>query len=331
MIEVSAGIIRRADGAILICQRGKEQHHAGLWEFPGGKREDGEDAATCLERELREELSLPVTDVKPLCVREEEGIRFSFLAARTEAEPTLTEHAAAMFVPARQLLKYAFCLADAPVARRFALTEPPLRHFFWDFDGTLMDTYPASVDAFVAGAAALGATVDREYAMNLMKDTLPRCIRTIAEENGFDVDTLTAAFCREEQKIDLSSVPPVPGIPAMLEKVSRRGGRHYLVTHRDRKALDYLRSAGLLDSFTDFITQESGFPRKPQPDSILHLMHLYGLNPAECIMVGDRPLDTEAGQNAGILACLLDPDDRYPNGPCDLRVKSIAELMDACC
>ena len=49
MIEVSAGIIRK-NGLILAARRGEGRKNAHLWEFPGGKREPGEDAATCLTR-----------------------------------------------------------------------------------------------------------------------------------------------------------------------------------------------------------------------------------------------------------------------------------------
>ena len=66
MMRVSAGIIRREDGRILICRRGEGRHNAHLWEFPGGKQEPGEDAAACLIRELSEELSLPVTALREI-------------------------------------------------------------------------------------------------------------------------------------------------------------------------------------------------------------------------------------------------------------------------
>ena len=119
MIDVSAGVIRRSDGCILLCKRGEGRRNAHLWEFPGGKREPGEDAAAALRRELMEELFLPVTDVAPLCIREAEGIRFTFLSAATCAEPRLNEHEDAVFVHPRALLNYAFCPADAVIAKRY--------------------------------------------------------------------------------------------------------------------------------------------------------------------------------------------------------------------
>lgn len=58
-IEVSAGLVFRA-GKLLITQRPAGGHLAGLWEFPGGKREPGESFEECLRRELLEELGVDV-------------------------------------------------------------------------------------------------------------------------------------------------------------------------------------------------------------------------------------------------------------------------------
>jgi 8-oxo-dGTP diphosphatase len=64
MKEVTAAIIRDGD-KILICQRGADDECAILWEFPGGKRENGETLEECIIREIREELEL---DIKVLGV-----------------------------------------------------------------------------------------------------------------------------------------------------------------------------------------------------------------------------------------------------------------------
>lgn len=59
-IRVSAGVLTRGS-QILICQRPPQDSHPLKWEFPGGKAEAGEDAATCLRRELQEELLIEAT------------------------------------------------------------------------------------------------------------------------------------------------------------------------------------------------------------------------------------------------------------------------------
>ena len=56
-IEVAAALIQDEAGRYLIARRRHGSHLAGLWEFPGGKREPGESLEACLQRELREELT----------------------------------------------------------------------------------------------------------------------------------------------------------------------------------------------------------------------------------------------------------------------------------
>ena len=46
------------EGRLLMQQRPAGKHHAGLWEFPGGKVEDVEIPREALVREIREELAI---------------------------------------------------------------------------------------------------------------------------------------------------------------------------------------------------------------------------------------------------------------------------------
>lgn len=59
IIEVAAGLVFR-DGKLLITQRPAGGHLAGLWEFPGGKREPDESFEQALHRELMEELGIEI-------------------------------------------------------------------------------------------------------------------------------------------------------------------------------------------------------------------------------------------------------------------------------
>ncbi|GFR34359.1 (deoxy)nucleoside triphosphate pyrophosphohydrolase [Thermobrachium celere] len=59
MIIVTAAIIEN-EGKILITQRKKEKHGGLLWEFPGGKLEEGEDPKECIVREIKEELNIEI-------------------------------------------------------------------------------------------------------------------------------------------------------------------------------------------------------------------------------------------------------------------------------
>ncbi len=64
-VVVVAGALFNAAGEVLIAQRPPGRHLAGGWEFPGGKLAPGEDDATALARELREELGIDVLASRP--------------------------------------------------------------------------------------------------------------------------------------------------------------------------------------------------------------------------------------------------------------------------
>ncbi|NLO85003.1 MAG: (deoxy)nucleoside triphosphate pyrophosphohydrolase [Clostridiales bacterium] len=115
-IEVAAGVVRDEHGRVLICQRIGSLD--GLWEFPGGKREASESFAQCLERELMEELDLPITPVGELAqVQHSDGqkqILLVFVAAKALAAAPLAlrVHADAQWVRPKDLERYTFCPAD---------------------------------------------------------------------------------------------------------------------------------------------------------------------------------------------------------------------------
>lgn len=61
-VAVVAAVVER-DGRYLLGRRPLEKRHGGLWEFPGGKIDEGEDPAEAARRELAEELAVEATSV----------------------------------------------------------------------------------------------------------------------------------------------------------------------------------------------------------------------------------------------------------------------------
>ena len=58
---IGVGVVLNAAGEVLIDQRLEKGLLGGMWEFPGGKQEQGETIETCIARELKEELGIAVT------------------------------------------------------------------------------------------------------------------------------------------------------------------------------------------------------------------------------------------------------------------------------
>lgn len=120
MKDVTAAIIIR-DGKVLITRRAAGQAHAGWWEFPGGKVEDGESPEECLYRELKEELGVDTHIGNKLAESIYEyatgAIRLiAFEAAIAEGEIRLTVHEEALWANISDLSSYMLLPADRPIA-----------------------------------------------------------------------------------------------------------------------------------------------------------------------------------------------------------------------
>ncbi|ALG67264.1 Nudix family hydrolase [Beggiatoa leptomitoformis] len=65
-LHVVAGVVRNAQGDILLARRHPTKEHGDLWEFPGGKREVGEQPEETLVREFKEEVDITIQRAHPL-------------------------------------------------------------------------------------------------------------------------------------------------------------------------------------------------------------------------------------------------------------------------
>ena len=65
-VHVAVGVLLNAKREVLIALRPMDSHQGGLWEFPGGKVEEGESVERALNREFEEELGISVQACSPL-------------------------------------------------------------------------------------------------------------------------------------------------------------------------------------------------------------------------------------------------------------------------
>ncbi|MEO0894959.1 MAG: (deoxy)nucleoside triphosphate pyrophosphohydrolase [Bacteroidota bacterium] len=119
MIDVACGIILR-DGKILATRRAKGKMHAGKWEFPGGKLEEGETAEIALTREIKEELALDIQIIKRLPdvihAYPHAVIRlFPMVCHWISGEPIYTDHDSIVWLDPADLVDLDWVEADLPV------------------------------------------------------------------------------------------------------------------------------------------------------------------------------------------------------------------------
>ena len=115
---VGAAVVR--DGRVLACRRTQPPRLAGLWEFPGGKVEPGEDDATALVRELREELRVEVAVGAQLGADLPIGttaVLRVYVCALVSGEPALVDHDEHRWLGADELLDVPWIPVDLPLVQ----------------------------------------------------------------------------------------------------------------------------------------------------------------------------------------------------------------------
>ena len=120
IIRVTAAIIE-SENKILIAQRNATDNlFGGLWEFPGGKIEDGETPEECMARELKEELEIEV-EVGTLITsnkhRYPNGI-FELLVYKVEhisGNFVLNDHDEVKWITIDEMSKFDFPPANTPI------------------------------------------------------------------------------------------------------------------------------------------------------------------------------------------------------------------------
>ena len=121
-VLVSAAALIDGEGRVLLAQRPEGKSMAGLWEFPGGKVEEGETPEAALIRELHEELGIETWQscLAPLCFASHSYETFHllmplFACRKWDGIPQSREGQALKWVRAKDLRDYPMPPADIPL------------------------------------------------------------------------------------------------------------------------------------------------------------------------------------------------------------------------
>ncbi len=124
---VAAAVIRR-NGRLLIARRPASGLLGGLWEFPGGKLQEGEDLPACLRREICEELGVEIEVGAPLGVYRHAYTHFSvtlhaFACKMLKGDPRPLQSSALRWATPAELPSYPMGKLDRQISLLFKKTQ----------------------------------------------------------------------------------------------------------------------------------------------------------------------------------------------------------------
>ncbi|MGH6999299.1 MAG: HAD family hydrolase, partial [Phenylobacterium sp.] len=166
-----------------------------------------------------------------------------------------------------------------------------------DLDGALVDSLPGIAASGRAALAALGHPPDPALDIAAMiGPPIEELMQLMLARYGDDrVAEGVAAYRADYGARGLLNSPPYPGVPEALDALQAAGARLILATSKRRVfAEQILAHTGLAPRFAAVHGSEPGGALDHKPELIAHILARHDLDPAACVMVGDRRHDIAA-------------------------------------
>ena len=172
--------------------------------------------------------------------------------------------------------------------------------FIWDLDGTLLDSYEAILSGIEETFGQFSIPYDKEKVREfILKYSVQDLLEQLAEERNLDAEVLNQVRAQSLSEKN-AQVVLMPGAREVLAWADQAGIQQFVYTHKGDNAFAILRDLGLECYFTEILTSQSGFARKPNPEAATYLLDKYKLDPRDTYYIGDRILDVEFAQNSSI-------------------------------
>lgn len=181
--------------------------------------------------------------------------------------------------------------------------------FIWDLDGTLLDSYEIIVNSLYVTYLEKGVTLDKRYIhTEIIRTSVSDFIMKMEKEYGVPFDALKDrySYINSQEKLNIKATKHAHEI---LKYLKDNGVTNYVYTHRGKSTREILKNIGLIDYFDDIVNSQNGFERKPNPEALNYLVNKYHLDKNNTYYVGDRSIDIECANNAGVKGVLLLPKD----------------------
>lgn len=177
----------------------------------------------------------------------------------------------------------------------------------FDLDGTLADTVGDISNAVNAMLEAQGfPRRDRTAILAAIsygrREFIRRCIPSEKQNNDAEIDRCLELYNDYYQAHYMQTTLPYPGIPAVLHTLKQNGIAIAVVTNKAHGNACYMIERLFPANLFSGVWGLADLPPKPNPSIALRAAREIGVNPSDCLFVGDSELDIQTAHNAGMQA-----------------------------
>ena len=181
-----------------------------------------------------------------------------------------------------------------------------LRAAIFDFDGTVADTIPVIHKALNITMQRLGfPTLTHEQVVLAINNGARMLVRNVLpvelRNNDAEVDRILAIYLDDYRSCHMDTKVAYDGIPALFEALHADGWKLAVLSNKQDDMVKNLSlqtlPVGTVDAAQGVVP---GKPTKPDPYLVNRVCERLGVQPEECVMIGDSDVDVATARNAGM-------------------------------
>ena len=183
------------------------------------------------------------------------------------------------------------------------LPPEPFKALIFDCDGTLADTMPTHVKAWVATYKSFG--IDITEAPFFEMGGLPNraIIETLNEKFGYDLEIEQTQSAKEQRFIEvLHTIEEIKTVADIARQYHQKVPMAVASSGLGRIVYQTLTTTKLFDLFDVIVTADDVINGKPSPDIFLLAAERMNIAPEDCIVYEDGDPGLEAAARAGMRA-----------------------------
>jgi pyrophosphatase PpaX len=171
----------------------------------------------------------------------------------------------------------------------------------FDLDGTLVDSSEAIIKAVEKALELKGLTCNRAKVARMIGLPLENIFGVLAPNlSEQEIWQLVHEYRKYYMAHHLGNTTIHPSAEMVLRRLKAKGFKLGIITTKYREpVMDVLSHFGIAELFDVVVTGYEVIKHKPAPDIVLEAAKRLRVDPKQCVVVGDSPLDVQAGKQAG--------------------------------